>query len=94
MRLRIRGTYTLLDANVVVALLDKKDSLHEKAVEKIRNLERKTNFAILSPILSESYSVIARRCRERNYDCKRAILAVQELESRVEVLHPSFDDYR
>ena len=62
MRLRIRGTYTLLDANVVVALLDKKDSLHEKAV------------------LSESY--------------KQAILAVQGLESRVEVLHPSFDDYR
>ena len=89
----MRRVYTLLDAKVVVALLDRKDSLHKEAVERIRELEGKTSFAILSPILSESYSVIARRCRERNHDCKQAILAVQELESRVEVLHPSFDDY-
>ena len=91
--MRTRGNYTLLDANVIVALLDRKDSLHREAVDRIREIEGKTTFAVLSPILSESYSVIARRCRERKYDCKEAISAVQELESRLEVLHLRFDDY-
>ena len=93
MRLKTKGNYTLLDANVIVALLDRKDSLHREAVERVKELEGKTIFAVLSPILSESYSVIARRCRERKYDCKKAISALQELESRLEVLHPHFDDY-
>ena len=93
MRLRTRGSYTLLDANVIVALLDRKDNLHREAVERIREIEGKTTFAVLSPILSESYSVIARRCRERKYDCKEAVSALQELESRLEVFHPHFEDY-
>lgn len=91
--MRTRGNCTLLDANVIVALLDRKDSLHGEAVDRIREIEGKTTFAVLSPILSESYSVIARRCRERKHDCKKAISAVQELESRLEILHPRFDDY-
>ena len=91
--MRMRGNYTLLDANVMVALLDRKDSLHKKAVEEIGRIEGKTTFAVISPILTETYSVLARRCLERRGDCDRVISALQELESRVVVFHPSFDEY-
>jgi len=37
--------------------------------------------------------VIAGRCREKGRDCKEAVSVLQELESRVEVVDPVFEDY-
>ncbi len=82
----------LLDTNVIVALLDRKDSLHSKAVRLIEeNIGGK--FCILGQIISETYSVIVRRCRERGYSCKEAVEKVRMFEQRCLLIHVDFNEY-
>jgi predicted nucleic acid-binding protein len=76
----MKESYTLLDANVIIALLIEKIHYIKKAVEEITKLNNNTNFAIISPILTESYSVLVRRCIERKINCKEAILSLKEIE--------------
>ena len=82
----------LLDTNVIVALLDRKDSLHSKAV---RLIEENTGgkFCILGQIISETYSVIVRRCRERGYSCEEAVEKVRMFEQRCLLIHVDFNEY-
>lgn len=76
---RKRG-YILLDANVLVAYIDNKDAHHERAKEAVFSLAEKADFVVLLPVLGEAYSVIARRCRERKYDCRKALQALKALD--------------
>lgn len=73
----------LIHTNVIVALLDRADSLHELAVKKIRSLKDEI-FATLNLLLSEVYSAIPRKCRERRKDCKEPFCILREFESSVE----------
>lgn len=90
--MRTRGDSILLDTSVIVALLDSKDSLHEQSVAVVKENASK-RFCILQQIVGETYSVIARRCRERKYDCKEAISRVRELEQRCIILNAPFHQY-
>ncbi|MGH7791085.1 MAG: type II toxin-antitoxin system VapC family toxin [Thermodesulfobacteriota bacterium] len=75
----------VLDTNMIVAILDKKDAHHKNAVRILEDLGDERVY-ILNTNLSETYSVIARRCRERNYDCKAALGKLRELEASINVI--------
>lgn len=75
----------LLDTNMIVAILDKKDAHHKNAVRILEDLGEERVY-ILNTNLSETYLVIARRCRERNYDCKVALGKLRELEASINVI--------
>lgn len=90
--MRTREDSILLDTSVIVAFLDRRDSLHEQGVALVKKNVNK-RFCILQQIVGETYSVIARRCRERKYDCKEAISRVRELEQKCIVLDASFHQY-
>jgi predicted nucleic acid-binding protein len=82
----------LLDTNVIVAFLDSKDSLHHQAVKLIEeNSDKK--FCILGQIIAETYSVIVRRCKERDYNCADAVDKVRMVEQRCILLHTDFNEY-
>jgi len=74
----------LVDTNVLVALLDKKDLLHGEALSA---LERVTGpLSILDVILGETYSVLVKRSLERGFDPGVAIKALRSLESTLTVI--------
>jgi predicted nucleic acid-binding protein len=75
----------VLDTNIILALLDKKDAHHKNAVGIIEDLGNERVY-VLSTNLSEIYSVIARRCRERKYDCKEALGKLKELEANINII--------
>jgi predicted nucleic acid-binding protein len=75
----------VLDTNIIVALLDKKDAHHKNAVRILEDLGDERVY-VLNTNLSEIYSVIARRCRERRYDCKEALGKLRELEANINVI--------
>ncbi|GIW47639.1 MAG: hypothetical protein KatS3mg078_1516 [Deltaproteobacteria bacterium] len=75
----------VLDTNIVVALLDKKDVHHKKVLKLLEELGDKKVY-ILNVNLAEIYSVISRRCRERKYNCKEALKKVRELESNINTI--------
>ena len=77
---------------MIVALLDRKDSLHSKAVKLVEeNIGSK--FCILGQIISETYSVIVRRCRERGYSCEESVEKVRMFEQRCLLIHADFNEY-
>lgn len=90
--MKTKEGYILLDTNVIVALLDKRDSLHKQAVELVEENVH-GQFCVLEQIITETYSVIVRRCKERGYDCADAVEKVRELEQRCLLLHVNFTDY-
>jgi predicted nucleic acid-binding protein len=75
----------VLDTNIIVALLDKKDAHHKNAVRILEGLGDERVY-VLNTNLSEICSVIARRCRERKYDCKEALGKLRELEANINVI--------
>lgn len=76
---------TLLDANVIIAFLDRSDVFHNKAVKEISR-RRNEHMATLSNIMIEVYSVIARRCKEKRYNCQRALELVQSFENSLKII--------
>jgi len=91
--LRKKRSSILIDANVLVAFLDGKDVHHEKAKESIFSHADYTDLIVLLPILAEAYSVIARRCKERKYDCREALQRMRELEDLLTVEELSYKNY-
>lgn len=85
MRLKTKKNFTLLDTNIIIALLDEKDSLHKEAKKLIKESISDT-YAVLDVILAETYSVLTRRCRERKYDCGYAVEKLKELENALYVV--------
>ena len=75
----------VLDTNIIVALLDKKDTHYKNAVRILEELGEERVY-ILNVNLAEVYSVIARRCRERRYNCKDALGKLRELEANINVI--------
>jgi predicted nucleic acid-binding protein len=75
----------VLDTNIIVALLDKKDAHHKNAVRMLEDLGDERVY-VLNTNLSEIYSVISRRCRERRYDCQEALGKLRELEANINVI--------
>lgn len=73
------------DTNIIVALLDKKDAHHKNALRTLEDLGNERVY-VLNTNLSEIYSVIARRCRARKYDCREALVMVRELEANINVI--------
>lgn len=56
----------VLDANILVGLLDRGDSLHERAVELVDRLEHDGHdFVLLDICVTEAISVLCRRAEER-----------------------------
>jgi len=82
----------LLDTSFVVALLDRRDVLHNEAT-KLKEQFQYEEFGMLEPILAETYTVIQRRAREKKADCKVAIEKVVEFERLVKVYKVSFSRY-
>ncbi|MDP2166832.1 MAG: PIN domain-containing protein [Thermodesulfovibrionales bacterium] len=90
---------TVLDTNVIVALLDGRDSLHGRAVKEITSLNDE-NICTINVIIAETYSVIARRCRERGHDCRKTLRVLREFESSLDIIwvedlkerHPQITD--
>jgi len=77
----------VVDTNVIVALLDKKDVHHKRAVSLVQKLEaEKKDIVLMDCILVELYSVIARRSRERGYDISEAFEYIREIENTYPVL--------
>ncbi len=91
--MRKKRSSILIDANVLVAFLDGKDVHHEEAKESIFSYADSEKLIVLSPLLSEAYSVIARRCRERKYDCSEALQRMRELEDLLTVEELSYKEY-
>jgi len=78
---------TVIDTNVIVALLDKKDVHHKRAVTLVQKLEEeKRDIILMDCIIVELYSVIARRSRERGYDVSQAFQYIRDIESIYTVL--------
>jgi predicted nucleic acid-binding protein len=75
----------VIDTNIIVALLDDKDSHYKNAVRILEELGEERVY-ILNVNLAEVYSVIARRCRERRYNCKDALGKLRELEANINVI--------
>ena len=75
----------VVDTNIIVALLDKKDTHYKQAIRILEDL-RDERVYILNVNLAEVYSVIARRCRERRYNCKDALGKLRELEANINVI--------
>ncbi len=75
----------VLDTNVIVAFLDKKDTHYKNSVWLMEDLGDERVY-ILNVNLAEVYSVIARRCRERKYNCKDALGKLRELEANMNVI--------
>ena len=75
----------VVDTNIIVALLDKKDTHYKNAVKILEDLGDERVY-ILNVNLAEVYSVIARRCRERRYNCKDALGKLRELEANINVI--------
>ncbi|NPB08221.1 MAG: type II toxin-antitoxin system VapC family toxin, partial [Aquificae bacterium] len=50
-------------------------------------------YAVLDLILAETYSVLTRRCRERKYDCKKAVETLQALEKELLVIQVPLKNY-
>ena len=75
----------VIDTNIVVALLDNKDTHYKNAVRILEELGEERVY-ILNVNLAEVYSVIARRCRERRYNCKDALGKLRELEANINVI--------
>ena len=75
----------VIDTNIIVALLDKKDTHYKNAVKILEDLGDERVY-ILNVNLAEVYSVIARRCRERRYNCKDALGKLRELEANINVI--------
>ena len=84
--------FILLDTNVIVAFLDKKDSLHAKAVELIQNCDADL-FGTLNILLGETYSVMVRRCKERKYDCSKAVETLRNFEQDLEIVKVDLENY-
>ena len=84
--------FILLDTNVIVALLDKRDSLHTQAVELIQGSNADL-FGTLNILLGETYSVIVRRCKERKYDCSKAVETLRNFEKDLKVIKLNLDDF-
>jgi len=74
----------VLDTNVIIAFLDRKDSLHKKAVEIIKHY-KDDKFCTIGQIMAEAYSVLARRCRERKFDCRKALKVLKDFENELEI---------
>ncbi|HDD44135.1 MAG TPA: type II toxin-antitoxin system VapC family toxin [Candidatus Desulfofervidus auxilii] len=74
----------VLDTNVIIAFLDRKDSLHKIAVESIKQ-HKDERFCTINVIIAEAYSVLAKRCRERRFDCKKALRVLKDFENELEV---------
>lgn len=79
----------LIDTNVLVAIIDKKDVYNQYIVDFIK--ANNPDFKILQPILAEAYSVIVRRCRERKYDCKEAVKAIERYENFLTIVSPKIN---
>jgi predicted nucleic acid-binding protein len=75
----------VIDTNIIVALLDDKDSHYKNAVRILEELGEERVY-ILNVNLAEVYSVIARRCSERRYNCKDALGKLRELEANINVI--------
>jgi predicted nucleic acid-binding protein len=88
----MKKSYTLLDTNVIIALLDERDSLHTVAKKLIEKDDLDT-YAVLDILLGEVYSVLVRRCKERNYDCLYAVEALEKLEKKLNVVHVYLKQY-
>ena len=75
----------VVDTNIIVALLDKKDTHHKHTLKILEDLGDERVY-ILNANLAEVYSVIARRCRERGYNCKDALGKLREFEANINVI--------
>jgi len=87
--LRRRRNSILLDANVLVAFIDQRDAHHGRAKDALLSLSENKELSVLIPVLGEAYSVIARRCRERGYDCKKAFQAMKYMDAMLIKENPS-----
>ncbi len=92
MPLKRKISYTLLDTNVIIALLDERDSLHKVAKELIEKDNSET-YAVLDILLGEAYSVLVRRCKERSYDCSSAVEALEKFSRDLYVIHVRLKQY-
>ena len=63
----------------------KKNTHYKNAVRILEGLGEERVY-ILNVNLAEVYSVIARRCRERRYNCKDALGKLRELEANINVI--------
>lgn len=83
--MKTKKSFTLLDTNVIIAFLDRKDSLH-KTAKKLIEKDNSDTYAVLDVILGETYSVLIRRCKERKYDCSEAVETLREFERTIIVI--------
>jgi len=75
----------LIDSNIIIALFDSNDVHHKKAVSLLKAIGEQRVYT-LSVNLLEIYSVIARRCRERKYDCRSALEQLRMLETNLNII--------
>lgn len=75
----------LIDSNIIIALFDSNDVHHKKAVSLLKSIGEQRVYT-LSVNLLEIYSVIARRCRERKYDCRTALEQLRMLETNLNII--------
>ncbi len=77
----------VVDTNVIVALLDKKDVHHARATGLVERIEaQQREIVLMDCILVELYSVIARRSQERGYNVSKAIKYIREIEETYQVI--------
>jgi hypothetical protein len=73
----------VVDANVIVALLDVRDVHHDRTLKLINRLEdEQKDLVLMDCILNEVYTVLARRSLERGYRLSEIVSKVKnDLES-------------
>ncbi len=77
------------DANVLVAWVDAADSLHQRAVALLEDLERQgAGVTVLDVLLGEAVSVLCRRLRERKHtvEISDTLQALREYVDRGSVM--------
>lgn len=80
----------ILDTSFVIALLFEKDYYHEKAKQIYKHLPNDATFITHQLVISETSSVVCRRCRERKIDCNFVLTKLSEFFQRIDITYKSY----
>jgi len=76
----------ILDTSFIIALLNKGDVHHSRAVDLLNRLDNSEKIVTHPLVVQETISVIARKCREQKGTCREWIRKTEEFVSALKLV--------
>ena len=81
----------ILDTSFIVSFLNRKDVHHPRALELLNDLDETEQLATHPLVLQETVTVIARKCKEQNGNCREWLDKVHGFMSSLKIMEFSVE---